>query len=451
MYKINQIADEYKNKLISADEAAAKIKDGDRVSYGLGLSAPKDIDIAIGKRASQLHNVQVVFTTLVVDKPYAVYTQDATNDNIRFASAHMNGIDRKINKDGRLWFIPMLFNELPYYWKDTGGIDVLTIQVHPMDKWGNFNIGPQASDLRGLIDAAKMIIVEVNENMPRALGYQTELNIADVDFIVEGSNPPMAQIPNKEATPEDEKIADFVVSKIQDGSTLQLGIGGLPSAIGKKLADSDIKDLSGHTEMLVDSYVDLYEAGKIVGGKNLDKGKIIYAFAGGTQRLYDFLHDNQIVFNAPVNYVNNVGVVQSIDKFVSINGCINLDLFGQVNSESAGCTHISGTGGQLDFALGAYLSKGGQGFICLHSTKTMKDGSRQSNIMPTLAPGSIVTTPRSAVHNIVTEYGVATLKGKTTWQRAEALINIAHPDFRDDLIKEAEKMGIWCNSSKVTL
>ena len=155
--------------------------------------------------------------------------------------------------------------------------------------------------------------------MPKALGYETELNIADVDYIVEGSNHPMPIIPNKPATPVDEKIADFVVPMIENGSTLQLGIGGLPAAIGHKLAESDIQDLSGHTEMLVDPYVELYEAGKITGNKNRDKGKIIYTFAGGTQRLYDFIDDNQIVFNAPVNYVNNINVVASIDKFVSIN------------------------------------------------------------------------------------------------------------------------------------
>lgn len=448
MYHVSQIQEEYKKRLITADQAAALIQDGETVSYGLGLSTPHDIDEAIGRRASQMHDVKIVFTTLVTSKPYAAFTEDATVDNIRFASAHMSGSDRKINKAGRLWFIPMLFNELPKYWTY---VDTLIIQVHPMDQWGNFNIGPQCSDLRGLLRNVKRVIVEVNENMPRALGYETELNIADVDYIVEGSNSPMPEIPNKAATPEDLKIADYVVSRIQDGSTLQLGIGGLPSAIGKKLAESDIKDLSGHTEMLVDSYVDLYEAGKITGSKNRDKGKIIYTFAGGTKRLYDFLDDNQVVFSAPVDYVNNVGVVQSIDKFVSINGCINLDLFGQVNAESAGYTQISGTGGQLDFALGAFLSKGGQGFICLHSTRKNKDGSLESLIRPTLPTGSIVTTPRAAVHHIVTEYGVAMLKGKSTWERAEALINIAHPDFRDELIKEAEKMGIWCRTSKVTM
>ena len=448
MYKISEIADAYKQKLITAEQAAALVQDGDRISYGLGCSAPYDIDIALGNRIKELKGIEVVATTVVKDEPYAVYRNSDSNDQVRFATAHMNGFERKMNKDGRCWFIPMLFNELPKYWEN---IDKLIIQVHPMDKWGNFNLGPQVSDLRGLIQAAKQIIVEVNTNMPKALGYQTELNIADVDYVVEGSNHAMPQIPNRPGNELDAKIADYIIPMIENGSTLQLGIGGIPSAVGAKLAESDVKDLSGHTETLVDSYVDLYEAGKITGNKNLDKGKIIYAFAGGTQRLYDFIDNNQIVFNAPVSYVNNVGVVASIDKFISINGCIDLDLFGQVNAETAGYQHISGTGGQLDFAQGAFASNGGKSFICVHSTRKFKDGHVESLIKPTLPAGSVITTPRSAVQYIVTEYGAALLKGKSTWQRAEALINIAHPDFREELIKDAEKMGIWTKTSKVTM
>lgn len=448
MYKISQIPEEYKKKLITAEQAAALVKDGDRVSYGLGCSAPYDVDIEIGKRAKSLRGVEILGTTIVKDEPYAAYLNSDNNEQIRFASAHMSGADRKMSKDGRCWFIPMLFNELPKYWHD---IDKLIIQVHPMDKWGNFNLGPQASDLRGLLNAAKTVIVEVNQNMPLALGYQTELNLADVDYVVEGSNHQMPQIPNRPGTAEDDKIADYIIPLIENGSTLQLGIGGIPSAVGHKLAESDIKDLSGHTEMLVDSYVDLFEAGKLTGNKNRDKGKLIYAFAGGTQRLYDFIDNNQVVFNAPVDYVNNVGVVASIDKFISINGCINLDLYGQVNAETAGYQQISGTGGQLDFAQGAFGSKGGKSFICVHSTRKFKDGHVESLIRPTLPTGSVITTPRSAVHYIVTEYGTAMLKGKSTWQRAEALINIAHPDFREELIKEAEKMGIWTKTSKISM
>ena len=447
MYELSQLHDVYQQKCITPTQAASLVAKGDRISYGLGCSGPYDIDLALGARAKELEGVEVVATTIIRPKPYAIYTESDSNDQVRFVSAHFSGLDRKMNKDGRCWFLPILFNELPKYWTD---IDKLIIQVHPMDKWGNFNIGPQASDLRGLMRAAKMIIVEVNENMPRALGYETELNLADVDYIVEGSNPPIPEIPGKPATDTDNKIADIVVSMIENGSTLQLGIGGLPSAIGSKLAASDVKDLSGHTEMLVDSYVDLYEAGKLTNTKSRDKGKLMYAFAGGTKRLYDFVDDNQIVFNAPVSYINNIGVIASIDKFISINSCLNLDLYGQVNAETAGFQHISGTGGQVDFAQGAFASKGGKSFICVHSTRTKKDGSLESNILPTLPLGTVITTPRSAVHYIVTEYGAALLKGKSTWERAEALINIAHPDFREDLIKHAEKMGIWTKTSKVS-
>lgn len=449
MYKLSQIAEEYQKKLVTPAQAAAVVKSGDRVSYGLGCSAPYDTDKALADHINNdgLKGIEIVNATIVKNEDYFTFTETESNDQVRFMSGHFNAFDRKMNKAGRCWFMPLLFNELPKYWED---IDVAILQVHEMDKWGNFNLGPQVADLRGVLRASKKVIVEVNKNMPKALVYETELNIADVDYIVEGSNHPMPIIPNKPATPVDEKIADFVVPMIENGSTLQLGIGGLPAAIGHKLAESDIQDLSGHTEMLVDPYVELYEAGKITGNKNRDKGKIIYTFAGGTQRLYDFIDDNQIVFNAPVNYVNNINVVASIDKFVSINSCINLDLYGQVCAESAGYRHISGTGGALDFAQGAYLSRGGKGFICVHSTRTLKDGTKESLIRPTLTPGSVVTTPRSAVHYIVTEYGVALLKGKSTWQRAEALINIAAPEFREELIKEAEKMGIWTNTSKTS-
>ena len=183
MYKLSQIPEEYKKKLITAEQAAALVKDGDRVSYGLGCAAPYDIDIEIGKRAKELHGVEIVATTVVKDEPYAAYLNSDSNEQIRFATAHMNGFERKMSKDGRCWFIPILFNELPKYWEN---IDKLIIQVHPMDQWGNFNLGPQASDLRGLIRAAKTIILEVNQNMPKALGYETELNLCDVDYVVEG-------------------------------------------------------------------------------------------------------------------------------------------------------------------------------------------------------------------------------------------------------------------------
>ena len=216
------------------------------------------------------------------------------------------------------------------------------------------------------------------------------------------------------------------------------------------IAQSDLKDLGVHTEMYVDAFVDISKAGKITGQrKKLDKGRQVYAFAAGTQKLYDFVDRNPDVMAAPVDYTNDVRVLAQLDNFVSINNAIDLDLFGQVNAESAGTKHISGTGGQLDFVMGAYLSNGGKSFICLSSTVTGKDGSLKSRIVPTLTQGTIVTDPRSTIHYLVTEYGMVNLKGTSTWERAEKIISIAHPDFREDLIAQAEKMGIWRRSNRI--
>lgn len=451
MYKVSSLAEEYKKKLITADEAAAMVRPGDRIHYGLGCGSVVDIDKALAKRADELHGVEVISTVVIRDKPFAVYEATKSNKQVKFASAHFSAFDRLMSKNGRCWYIPMLFSELPSYWlQNPAGIDIAMFQVAPMDSHGNFNLGPQVADMWGVIKAAKKIIVEVNENMPIALGHQTQLNLYGIDYVVEGTNSPLAEVKTKPASNIDKMIASHVVERIKSHSTLQLGIGALPSAIGKMLASSDIRNINAHTEMFVDAYVDLFDAGKLTGNKNVDKGKAVYTFAGGTKRLYDFLDGNPICCNAPVNYVNNVHIVSSIDNFVSVNGCIQVDLYGQVCSETVGHQQISGTGGQLDFVMGAYQSKGGKSFICTPSTRTLPDGTVESLITPMLRPGAIVTTPRMATHYIVTEFGAADLKGKSTWQRAESLINIAHPDFREDLIKNAEKMGIWKYTSKTS-
>jgi butyryl-CoA:acetate CoA-transferase len=293
--------------------------------------------------------------------------------------------------------------------------------------------------------------VEVNKNMPWVYGLNgSEINIQDVDYVVEGENPPVAQLGGGgEPSEVDRAVANLVVPEIPNGACLQLGIGGMPNTIGAMIAQSDLKDLSVHTEMYVDGFVDMALAGKITGKrKALDKGRQVYAFAAGTQKLYDYVDRNPEVMAAPVDYTNDVHVISQLDNFISINNAIDMDLFGQVNAESAGIKHISGTGGQLDFAMGAYLSKGGKSFICMSSTVTGKDGSVKSRIVPTLTPGSIATDPRSCVHYIVTEYGMINLKGLSTWERAEAIISIAHPDFREQLIQDAEKMHIWRKSNK---
>ena len=217
------------------------------------------------------------------------------------------------------------------------------------------------------------------------------------------------------------------------------------------IAQSDLKDLGVHTEMYVDAFVDIAKAGKITGArKQLDKGRQVYAFGAGTQKMYDYLNDNPECMSAPVDYTNDIRSISALDNFISINNAVDIDLFGQVNAETAGLKHISGAGGQLDFVLGAYLSKGGKSFICLSSTFfNKKTGQIESRIRPTLENGSIVTDTRANIHYLCTEFGCVNLKGLTTWEKAEALINVAHPDFREDLIKEAEKMHIWRRSNKI--
>ena len=307
------------------------------------------------------------------------------------------------------------------------------------------------SFMADMMDKAKTIIVEVNQNMPWVYGLTgSEINIKDVDFVVEGSNPPIAQLGGGgEPSEVDRAVANLIVPHIPNGACLQLGIGGMPNAVGSMIAQSDLKDLGVHTEMYVDGFVDIALAGKITGRrKNLHKGRQVYAFAAGTQKLYDYVNRNPEVMAAPVDYTNDVRVLAQLDNFISINNAIDLDLFGQVNAESAGLRQISGTGGQLDFVMGAYLSNGGKSFICLSSTVTGKDGTVKSRIVPTLTQGSIATDPRSCVQYLVTEYGMVNLKGLSTWERAAGIISIAHPDFREELIASAEKMGIWRRSSK---
>ena len=228
-----------------------------------------------------------------------------------------------------------------------------------------------------------------------------------------------------------------------------MGIGGKPNAVGSLIAQSDLKDLGVHTEMYVDAFVDLTLAGKITGRrKKLDPGRQVYTFGAGTQKVYDFLDDNPVCMAADVTYVNNLRTIAALDNFISINNAVDIDLFGQVNAESAGTRPISGAGGQLDFVLGAYLSQGGKSFICLSSTYRAKDGTLHSRIRPTLTEGSIVTDTRANLHYVVTEYGMANLKGLSSWQRAEQLISLAHPDFREELVSQAEQLHIWRRSNR---
>lgn len=439
----------YQQKLTSAEEAVKVVKSGDWVDYGWCTNHPVVLDKALAARKDELTDVKLR-GGVTMWMPEVAKAEDA-GDHFTWNSWHCSGVDRKIIAKGMGYFSPMRYSELPRFYRENVTVDVAMIQVTPMDAHGNFSYALGASHLADMLDVAKIVIVEVNENMPWVYGLNgAEINIEDVDMVVEGDNVPVAQLGAGGAPTEvDRAVANLVVPEIPNGACLQLGIGGMPNTIGSMIAESDLNDLAVHTEMYVDGFVDMAEAGKITGKyKTVDKGRQVYAFAAGSQRMYDYMDRNPAVMAAPVDYTNDVRVIAEIDNFISINNAIDMDLFGQVNAETAGIKHISGTGGQLDFALGAYLSNGGKSFICMSSTAMGKDGVLKSRIVPTLTPGSIATDPRTCVHYIVTEYGMVNLKGLSTWERAEQIINIAHPDFREELIKDAEKMGIWRRSNK---
>ena len=442
---------EYQSKLKTADEAVKVVQSGDWVDYGWCTGTPDALDRALARRTDELRDVKVRGGILL--KPLAIFEREDAGEHFCWNSWHMGGLERKLIARGCAYYSPLRYSELPrYYRENIQPDDVAMFVVAPMDKHGYFNFGPNASHLMAICETAKHIIVEVNENMPRCLGGMEEgIHISQVDAIVEGENPAIGELGGGgPATDIDKAVAKLIVDEIPNGACLQLGIGGMPNAVGSLIAESDLKDLGVHTEMYVDAFVDIARAGKINGSKkNIDRFRQTYAFGAGTKKMYDYLDENPELMSAPVDYTNDVRNIAKLDNFISINNAVDFDLFGQINAESAGTKHISGAGGQLDFVMGAYMSHGGKSIVCCSSTFTRKDGTVESRIQPTLAPGSIVTDTRANTQYLVTEYGMVNLKGLATWQRTEAIISIAHPQFRDELIKEAEKMKIWRRSNKI--
>lgn len=441
----------YAEKLVSADTAAAVVKSGDWVDYGWATGTPVAVDAAIAKRMSELTDVN--FRGGILMWAPEIFKIENPAEHLTWNSWHMGGIERKAIAQGFAFYAPIRYSELPRYYRESATKpDVAVFQVTPMDEHGYFNFGPNASHMAACCETSKIVIVEVNKNMPICLGgFEHGIHISQVDMIVEGDNPSIAEMGGGAAATEvDEAVAKLIVEEIPDGACLQLGIGGMPNAVGSLIAKSDLKDLGVHTEMYVDAFVDIAAAGKITGArKSIDKGRQVYAFGAGTKKLYDYINNNPECMSAPVSYTNDIRSISALDNFMSINNTVDVDLYGQISAESSGIKQISGAGGQLDFVLGAYLSKGGKSFICCSSTFKTKDGQMRSRILPTLHPGSVVTDTRANVHYLVTEYGKVNLKGLSVWQKCEAIISVAHPQFRDELIKEAEKMNIWKRSNKI--
>ncbi len=442
-------ADEYRSKLVSAEEAVKIVKDGDWIDYSFGHTNPYALDKALAARKDELKDIKIRHC-LSLRMPEVVKV-DPYRETFFHSNWHFSGADRKLHDQGLMNYIPMIFRNKPLFYRKSivNDVDVAMLRVTPMNKHGYFNLHCGVAATRAIIEAAKKIILEVNPNpnLPWTLGGREEcIHISEVDYIVEFESP-VEVIPPATPNDIDKKIAQLVAEQVPDGACVQLGIGGLPNMVGTLLAESDLKNLGCQTEMMVDAYYHLYQAGKLTNTKKgIDRGKATYAFAAGSQFLYDWMDNNPCLATYAVDYTNNPYNIAQNPNAVAINNCVEVDLFGQVSSESSGPRHISGTGGQLDFTTGAYMSPGGKAFICCTSSFTDKQGVLRSRIVPMLPQGSIVTVPRTQTHLIVTEYGTADLAGRNTWERAERLINIAHPDLRDGLVKEAEKLNIWKKS-----
>ncbi len=441
------VLSEYRSKLKTPDEAVKCIKSGDWIDYSVAIGFPQLLDEALAKRTEELTDVKIRGN--LIFGPIKTVEADPNREHFVYNSWHLSGYERKLADRGLCNYIPMIFRLLGQYYFHFCDVNVAMMAVPPMDKHGYFNLSCSTGVAKAILDKADVIILEINENLPKVRGgFDEVIHINEIDMIVEGEHGPLPGMPVKEPSPEDVKIAEYIAERIPSGGVIQLGIGKMPNTVGKLLADSDLKDLGMHTELCTDAYVDLYEAGKLTNKANtMHKGKGMTGIAFGTQRLYDWIDENPGVAFAPLEYVNSPGIIERLDNMMSINNCLAVDLYGQVCAESVGLRQISGTGGQLDYLTGASSSKGGKAFICMTSTFIDHEGKRQSRIKP-FFNGDIVTDPRSQTYLLVTEYGVVNLVGRTTWERAEMLIGLAHPDFRDELIKDAEAQGIWRHSNR---
>jgi acyl-CoA hydrolase len=421
---------------ISAVEAAGLVESGDWIDYGIGICQPDVFDKALAARKSQLKNVK--FRTCLSMKPRAVLEADPEGDHFCWFNWHFSGYDRRKHDAGLSHYIPCNLGEIPdYYRRFIDPIDVAVFKTCAIDQDGFFNFGAMNLWQRAVIERARMVIVEVTEGLPYVYGEQNGVHQSEVDYLIEGDNEPASELPSAPPSEVDRAVARLIAGEIEDGACLQVGIGGMPNAVCSLLLDSGVRNLGVHSEMLSDGLIDLYKAGRITGSaKTLNPGKIVFSFALGSRTLYEAIDRNTDFHSCPVDYTNPPHIIMQNDRTIAINNTTQVDLQGQAASESDGHRHISGTGGQLQFVRGAYAAKYGKSFICLASTYERR-GERKSRIVLQLTPGNIVTTPRSDMMFVVTEYGVVNLKGKSVADRAKAMISIAHPDYREGLEREA--------------
>ncbi len=420
----------YHSRLIAAEEAVRLIKPGYRVFLTGNCSVPQKLLSALVDYAPNLCDIEICQALTIGP---ADYVKPGMEKYLRVNTMFISANVRKAVQEGRADFTPVLLSEYPLLFKNKVlPLDIALIQVSPPDEHGFCSLGVEVGLTKSPAESAKIIIAEVNQQMPRTLG-DSFIHVSRLNYIVPVDYPlPEMMMGGESPSEEVEKMAAYIAELIPDGATMQMGIGAIPDAVLKYLFEK--RDLGIHTELFSDGVIDLYEAGVLTNArKTLHPGKMVAGFILGSNRLYQWVDDNPLIEMHPTEYVNDPFVIAQNERQVAINSAIEVDLTGQVCADSIGPKLYSGVGGQLDFIYGASRSKGGVPIIALPSTTTLKDGTHISRIVSMLKPGAGVVTTRNHVRYVVTEYGVADLYGKTIRQRAQALINVAHPDFREDL------------------
>ncbi|HOQ72948.1 MAG TPA: acetyl-CoA hydrolase/transferase C-terminal domain-containing protein [Limnochordia bacterium] len=424
----------YKRKLISLEEAVRLVQSNQKICTAMAASEPAGLLTALAGRKDELENVTIVSCLIMRD--YEIFKPEMTGRFLNETWFYGPG-DRANHVHGNVTYIPNNLHEAGKKKLANDKINIFWGTATPMDKRGYFSLSLGLTYEKLMIEQADLVVLEINENLPWTLG-DTQVHISEIDHVVENTIP-LVQLPPVEPGEEELVIGQYIAEMIEDGATLQLGIGGIPNAIAQSLMDK--RDLGVHTEMFTDGMVDLFNAGVITGRrKTIWKGKMVGTFALGTQKLYDFIDTNLAVEFQQGYVVNDPCVVGQNHKMVSINTALQVDLTGQVCSEAIGNRHYSGTGGQADTHRGAQRSPGGKGIIALRSTAK---AGKISTIVAQLPAGAKVTLGRNDIDYIVTEYGVAHLKGRSVRDRVQAMINIAHPDFRAELREEAKRLQIW--------
>lgn len=434
--------EQFKLKFVTPERAARVVRSGDWVDYGFGGGFPELMDRALAARRDELTDVKIR-GGLVIRPRIEVVEQDPEQRAFTYHSWHIGDYERKLQSRGLVRFMPMILRFLPDLYRFHIRVDVAFVPVSKPDNSGCCGLGISNYAWRTIFEHARTVIFEINEHLPTLQGVNGShrVHLSEAAYIVEGEHEPLPLRSYKDPSPIDIQIARNVVAEIPDGAVLALGVGGVPFTVANMLAQSDLKDLGCHTGTISDAYLALRRAGKLTNArKEIDTGLAAWNLAMGSQALYDWLEEEPDFFHpGDVDYVHSPERMAQLSNFISINGGVQLDLMGQENAEAAGTRQLSGIGGQLDFLEGAYRSKGGKGFICINSSRTDKTGALKSNIVPFIPGGSVVSAPRTMIQYVATEYGVVKLSGLTLRERAEAMISIAHPDFRAELTQYAQE------------